>query len=485
MNASQLGPLAYPMGAFHLLVQEAAQEVCRHVQAPDALIGMSFLAVMSATCQGLIDVKLPTGQIRPVSLNLFAIAESGERKTAVDDRVAKPLHDHLAKRQRAYDNAKDDFEYNQEFWKDSHRALMKKRLALVNKGQATEQITQRLLEHRRSKPVPPRMRRIIRKDLTKRSFVDALHGDGESIALMSSEGGVLLDSEAMRQLALLNSAWDGAALSLDRANDDHALAQNPRVTISIMAQPTVFQDYMARRGPQARGTGLLARCLVGWPSSTQGYRGVTRDEPTWDKLGLFHARAEQLLDEYDQHLITGKPERSVVTFTAEAKQRWFNLAEETERRTHPQGDLHDIKDFASKSCEIAGRIAAVMHHFTGQEGSITVDTLERAIAILRWHTSEFLRLFSVDSDVAQLFQDADDLKLFLFKHVVQKKLYCIRHNDLLRLIRPIRLRSKQRLEPALNHLIRHECAWIIPDKSRTRWVYLNLTHFAYYSPGAL
>jgi hypothetical protein len=484
MNTSQFGPFTYPLGAFHLLVQEAAQEVCRHVQAPDALVGMSFLAVMSAACQGLIDVKLPTGQIRPVSLNLFAIAESGERKTAVDNRVAKPLHERMVKRQRAYNDAKDDYEYQREFWNDTNRSLMKKRLALVNKGQTTEQITQRLLEHRRSKPLLPRMRQIIREDLTKRSFVDALHGDGESIALMSSEGGVLLNSDAMRQLALLNSAWDGSALSLDRANDDHALAQNPRVTISIMAQPSVFQDYMTRHGTQARGTGLLARCLIGWPLSTQGYRGITRDEPTWNKLGQFHARAEQLLDEYDQQLAVGKVERTLVTFTDEAKQRWFNVAEETERRTHPQGDFHGIKDFASKSCEIVGRIAAVMHHFTGQEGAITVDTVERAIAIMRWHTFEFLRLFSINSDIAQLFRDADELKRWLFEHVVYRGVDQIRHNDLLRL-GPVKLRTKRRLEPALHLLIQHQCAWVFPDKTRTRWVKLNLTHFAHHTVGAL
>lgn len=484
MNTFRFGPFAYPRGSFHLIVQEAVQEVGRHVQAPDALVAMSFLAVMSATCQGLIDVRLPIGQVRPVSLNLFAVAESGERKTAVDNQVAKPLHERVVKRQRAYNDAKVEYEYQMELWKDTHRALMKKRSMLADKGQSTEQITHRLLEHRRSKPLPPRMRQIIRIDLTKRSFVDALHGDGESIALMSSEGGVLLDSEAMRQLALLNCTWDGLALSLDRANDDHVLAQNPRVTISIMAQPSVFQNHMARRGAQARGTGMLARCLVGWPLTTQGNRDIARYEPTWDKLGRFHARAEQLLDEYDQHLVTGKIERSVVVFSEDAKHRWFDLAEETERRTHPQGDLHDIKDFASKSCEIVARIAAVMHYFTGQEGAITVDTLERAIAIVHWHTGEFLRLFSVNSDIAQLFRDADLLKRWLFDHVVKREADHIRHNDLLRL-GPVSLRTKRRLESALGLLIQHGCAWIFIDKSRTRWVYVNLMHFAYYSPGSL
>lgn len=484
MNTSRLGPLGYPLGAFHLSVLEAVKEVHRYVQAPDALIGMSFLAVMSAACQGLIDVKLPTGQICPVSLNLFVIAESGERKTSVDNRVAKPLHERVAKRQQAYEEAKEDYDYQYELWKDTRRALTMKRAALVNKGEPTEEITQRLLEHHRSRPHPPRMRQTIRKDLTKRSFVDALHGDGESIALMSAEGGILLQSEAMRQLALLNSAWDGSTLSLDRADNDHVLAQNPRVTLSIMAQPSVFHDYLTRLGEQARGTGMLARCLVGWPLSTQGHRDTVRDEPTWDKLELFHARVDQLLDDHDQHLATGQIERTVITFTEEARHRWFNFAEAIEYHTHPQGEFHDIKDFASKSCEIVGRIAAILHHFTEQEGAITVDTLERAMVIMQWHTNEFLRLFSVNSDIAQLFRDADAVKGFLYKRVVRRMLSAIRHNDLLQLVSPKRLRDVKRLRPALDLLIHHGCVWI-EDHSGTQWVHLNLSHFAYYTPGAL
>jgi len=93
VNPFNFGPPPYPLEKFHFLVRETAYELSQHLQAPDALIGMSLLAVMSAACQGRIDVKLPTGQVRPVSLNILAIAESGERKSALDSLAAKPLYD--------------------------------------------------------------------------------------------------------------------------------------------------------------------------------------------------------------------------------------------------------------------------------------------------------------------------------------------------------------------------------------------------------
>ncbi|MGJ7575117.1 DUF3987 domain-containing protein [Variovorax sp. RB2P76] len=49
---------------------------------------MAALSALSAASQGLVDVLLPTGQLRPVSTNFLTIAESGERKSAVDGIVS-------------------------------------------------------------------------------------------------------------------------------------------------------------------------------------------------------------------------------------------------------------------------------------------------------------------------------------------------------------------------------------------------------------
>ncbi|KEI33621.1 hypothetical protein AR464_04500 [Ralstonia solanacearum] len=69
-------------------------EVMNKVKAPDALIATSFLATMSVACQGLIDVKLPIGQVCPVSLNILIKGESGERKSATDRIVGDPIYAH-------------------------------------------------------------------------------------------------------------------------------------------------------------------------------------------------------------------------------------------------------------------------------------------------------------------------------------------------------------------------------------------------------
>lgn len=481
MNTFLLGPPPYPVEQFPHLVRETARELGWHVQAPDALIAMSLLAVMSAACQGPIKFKLPTGQVRPVSLNIFAIAESGERKSAIDDLVAKALHEFMARRQAAHGLALEQYEHDLALWEDVAQVLQQKRSVLIRKGRAADEVTAELAEHRKKRPARPRLRKFVLQDLTARAFADALHGDGESIALMSAEGDVLLRSGAMKQLGWLNSAWDGSTLTLDRADGKGVVARNPRVTISLMAQPSAFRQHMTRHGEQARGTGLLARFLVGWPTSTQGKRFLLSTEPCWENLHRFHDRVRELLDGYDQCLAAGNTEPQVLTFTEDAKQRWINLVNDTEQLIHPQGAYHDINDFVSKASEIVGRIAAILHCFSKQEGGITLDTLERAIAIVRWHVDEFQRIFSPASDVSITHGDAHVLAQHFHTKVWLKGFGSVRRNDLLR-YGPVALRTKRRLDPALDVLQTNGAVWISRERNGRAHVNLNANFFSTFVP---
>ena len=93
-NGYNHAPPPYPIAAFPIEIAEVIYEVMNKVKAPDALIATSFLATMSVACQGLIDVKLPIGQVCPVSLNILIKGESGERKSATDRIVGDPIYAH-------------------------------------------------------------------------------------------------------------------------------------------------------------------------------------------------------------------------------------------------------------------------------------------------------------------------------------------------------------------------------------------------------
>ncbi len=79
-----------------------------------------------------------------------------------------------------------------------------------------------------------------------------------------------------------------------------------------------------------------------------------------------------------------------------------------------QGEyLSDINDFAAKVMEILARLAAAMHYFAEEIGPISVDTLNRAFEIVKWHESEYKYLFSPETAAPQDLVDARALAHYL------------------------------------------------------------------------
>src|SRR3546814_915905 len=176
-----------------------------------------------------------------------------------------------------------------------HRCLNRASVKNGVDAVAVEALKAEMAEHAKLKPKKPRMCLLIRQDISPRAIMDALAGNGESIAFVTDEGQALFKSGAMTNLGLLNRLWDcPEVLTLNRANEDHVLVRAPRASISIMTQPEVLRDYVEKRGAVAKGSGHWARYLVAWPQSNVGYRPVGDGEAAWECLPLFHDRVKVL-----------------------------------------------------------------------------------------------------------------------------------------------------------------------------------------------
>jgi hypothetical protein len=332
-----------------------------------------------------------------------------------------------------------------------------------------------LADHAAKRPRKPRLRRIMRHNATARGVMDALQGDGESIALMDDEGAVVLAGGVMNQAGLRNKGWDGARLiAFDRADSESVVARNPRVTVSIMVQQSVLKEFLERRGDVMRGSGGWARYLVAWPASTQGYRFMSYADPVWKHLPAFHQRVRKRLEEYNSNIESGKVERTVLEFSDEAKRLWIDMVNKTEGWIQPWGYLGDIKDFASKAMEIVARVAALLHWFAENEGKISVDTLRRALRIVEWHLHEFKRIFSPQYAVPEALVDAQALERYLHSRFWCNGYPCAPKNEVLR---NAGLRPSRRFEAALDHLCALDRVRIGQDNKRKRYIHLNPQHF--------
>lgn len=468
----------YPLNAFHLAVREAAYEVLDHTQAPDALVGMSFIHCFTLACQGLIDVLLPTGQLKSVSQNMLIIAESGERKTTVYDLVLKPFHDADNESLSMYHSSLDQFKVDEKIKEVTLKGIARAISKATSNSESTKELRQQLSECSKSKPKKPRLRYFLRQDMTDRAIMEALHGDGESIAISIDEGHIYFKSAASSNFGLLNRIWDSPeVLSLNRADLEFLFAKNPRGSVSIMTQSAPFKKYLEKHGVVARGSGHWARYLVAWPQSTQGYRRVKFGKQVLNHLPKFHSRVSELQDKYRTMIESGKVKREIIEFSEEANSFWYELATQTEGMLRPGEFLSDINDFASKIMEIVARLSAAMHYFNNESGKITYDTLQRAFALVHWHIEEFKRLFSPQFMVSQDIIDTQNV-LKCLRNGIWKGYGSNSFVPKSLLLRCGPVRNADRLNVALDNLVSQSAILIgRAPKGTAKYVYLNDNYF--------
>jgi len=479
MSSNFFAPPPYPMGAFLVVVRNAGFELQRNVQAPDAMIGMSLASAITMACQGLIAVKLPIGQIRAVTQNMLIIGESGERKSAVDSHVFEPFRDVDALIEMAHEAALEAYQVEIDWWRTVNNSIRREIDKAFRDDEGMSEAKAKLAAHAKVKPKKPKLRTLVRSDITQRAIMNALEGDGESIVVMSDDGESLFKSGAMSNLGVLNRLWDSPkTMPLDRAEQEHVSVLNPRVSIWIMTQEEVLKTYCEKRGKLAKGSGHWARYLVGFPMTTKGTRWMAPDELVWEHLPKFHARIRELLVQFQDMMASGKIEREVIEFSEDAKARWIQQANNTEWMIRPGEYMSDIDDYASKTMELIARLAASMHYFAGDGGKISLDTLERAIEIVGWHVDEFKRLFAARPVMPQEQVDAYDVAMWLRTHIWRgwNSQSWVAKNHLLQ-YGPVR--NRNRLNAALDILIGQFAIWVSQNqKNKQRFVNLDDKFFA-------
>ncbi len=470
----------YPTDAFFKCMGDPLLEVNSVVQAPISMTALSFLSTMSAAVQRIADVQLPMGQVRPVSLFTLAIADSGERKTTLDELVGKPLRERDAVEERRFAEQLAKYEQDMERWQSTRTALIKRYSRLVEKGEATDKIEKKLAELDDAKPRPPRLRRLLRQDLTYAALIVALEGDGESTFISASEGDAALKSDLIQQnFTALSMAWSGESIVADRA-DKGRTAINPRCTLSVMVQNAVFNQFMEKRGDVLRGSGFLARCLITRPISMIGHRFAFSDPPQWKHLDAFHARLRCLLEEGDLRLAAGVP-RHILEFDEEARHRWVLRANEVEVMLRDGNYFGEVRDFGAKLMEHVARVAAVLHVFAGQDGKITVDTTERAWTIVLFHAEEFRLMFSPSLEIPQAVVDAEKIERWLLANVWLRGFAHVLRNHVHR-TGPVR--GLGRFVPAIDVLVGQGKIFVTQANSKAPLVIgLNPNYFGVPHPG--
>lgn len=369
------------------LLQATVDEAVNNLRAPAPLIWSSALSALSVAIQGLVDVRKPTGQVVPTSLMLATVADSGERKSSVEDAFMAAIRDFQHKHAQAHQQAMADWQLAQDIWLARRKMLLRD----LAKDAANTESSAELRAHEQAKPAPPRQRKWLYEDSTSEALFYGLSQGGGSAGLISSEGRAILNGRAFGDMEKMNAIWSGSPIAVDRKSGDSFLLQGARLTVSFQAQGSVMQAYMNRCGQQALGSGLLARFLVCMPASTQGTRFIQNGTLSWECSRRFAQRLTALLE---RNTFEGSPpEKIVMQFSSEAAQQWLVFFNAIEAEIRPGGRFEGAGGHASKLAENVARMAALTHFFEEGEGDISVATLRFAISYCLYCSDEFLRLF--------------------------------------------------------------------------------------------
>ena len=114
----------------------------------------------------------------------------------------------------------------------------------------------------------------------------------------------------------------------------------------------------------------------------------------WPALSDFNQRLSAILSQPVQMGDDGALEPSVLTFTGEAKAAWVAFHDRVEVEIREGGAFMDVRDVASKIADNASRLAALLHVFEGNPGSLVgLESFEAAAQIAEWHLGEARRVF--------------------------------------------------------------------------------------------
>lgn len=447
----------YPLDALPGVIGAGVGEVVGFTKAPVPIAAASALAVAAAAVQGLVDVERGAGLVGPVGLYLLTVADSGERKTTCDGFFTAPVRDWERRAAAAKRPELIRYEADRDAWTTKRDGIKQRLRDEAKRNKPTSDTEAALRRVEAEKPVPPRVPRVRRTDDTPENLAFASMNEWPSMAVVSSEAGIVFGSHgmgrdsAMRNMSLLNVIWDGGEHHVGRRTSESFTVRGVRLTAGLQVQELVVREFVDRPGGLARGSGFLARFLVAWPESTVGSRTFT-EAGEMPALEDYCRRVGELLDIPVSMTAEGALRPEVLKFDPDAKALWVETYNAIEAAQRPGGALFDVRDVASKAADNIARLAAIFHVFEhGPAGWIGVDAVRAAGRVIDWHLGEALRFYGALALPVET-ADAARLDAWLLDYC-QREGVAVVPRRVVQNCGPNRLRRRQALDAALVELV--------------------------------
>jgi hypothetical protein len=439
--------------------REYCAAVAEALQVPPDMVAPLALALASIGTARALEVELSPQWRETAPLWFAALAEPGERKSALLGLLSAPLHKWQA-------DERDYLRHALAAYCERRRTLDARLVGLRSqlqkaKGPDVDTLQRNALDLAATLENLPMLAapELVTSDATPEALRDLMGRNGEKVALVSAEmdAGQLTGARYGKGGAnfdLLLKAFTGDPSPCHRIGKDIPL-ERPALSLVLCVQPAAVAEVL--RDAYAKDKGLVPRlCLIA-PASRMGTRALHPDPVSPDLLQWWGDTLRRLLDlKWPARVVLtpdgptrheGPPR--ILRLTPEASTAFDVLRAPLESRTSEDGDLRPVCGYASKLAGVVARLALAMQAMQDPAAAfITADTMRAAC---EWAPFLLAHFRAVLGDAAE----SAEVKLArrLLAQVKRNNLAELSARDALRLLSHGTGLTMEELTPALELLI--------------------------------
>ncbi len=398
---------------------------------------------------GTRGLRLGRGWYEPLCSFSLTIAAPGERKSAVQEAMVKPVRiaetqlSREGKAARAAAAAKKEIAVKR-------AKQLKDAAAKAPDDERDAAITQAIDAEAAAETIDvPPLPRLVVDDITPEALGGVMADQGGSIAIISSEGGIfdIIGGRYSKtpNLEVFLKGHSGDTFTVDRVSRGTIHVENPALTMGLMVQPIVLHAIAEKR--DFRGRGLLARFLFCRPVSKIGSRVVNsppvpndvelRYTVTLSRLAVDLAKADTTL-----------------TLTPDARAAMVALEKRVEDALGPDGELDAIREWAGKYVGAVGRIAGLLHlaEYDPRQ-PVSPDTVAAAERL-----GDYYKASAINAFIEMITDDDTTNAMYLLERIRARGEREISERDMQRAAK--RFKTVAEMRPALKRLVANR--YLIP-----------------------
>lgn len=251
------------------------------------MVAQAALSAVSVACQDLISIERRAGLRSVCSLFMLTVADSGARKTRAEEPLTQALRLYDRTMRMNYESEVEAYDAWLKKTKTEERALVSAYTSLKRKAEmqgdvlhvgdesSTESVgvekgksaaksireereacdllseTEKKLDELRARlqsREKPRLKRLLYAHSAISDLERSLHENWPSAALLSNEGADIVLRRTESDMAKLDRLWDGQAIDvIGKRRQENVFVADPRLTMSIMIQPSVFDRFLEKK----------------------------------------------------------------------------------------------------------------------------------------------------------------------------------------------------------------------------------------------